>query len=201
MKEIDLSKFAPRSDLADEMVVSSNKNDEYSTSVLGIQFTRDKRSTVQIISRYNHTVDNPEVLTEVINSDICRYFCGTDSTFNADKKSFDIDDFVASFILGRTITPYSSMEDIDYVQRLLEKNLYVDYNVNIRGEWDETLTNTLYNYQKSIKSRYKDRKKEKEGTDYNIVIPTGYFDIITEKYMLQDMQLFGEDFNNAYSSI
>ena len=149
----------------------------------------------------NHTVDNPEVLTEVINSDICRYFCGTDTTFNADKKSFDIDDFVASFILGRTITPYSSMEDIDYVQRLLEKNLYVDYNVNIRGEWDETLTNTLYDYQKSIKSRYKDRKKEKEGIDYNIVIPTGYFDIITEKYMLQDMQLFGEDFNNAYSSI
>lgn len=36
-----------------------DKSDEYSTSVLGIQFTRDSMSTVQIISRYNHTVNNP----------------------------------------------------------------------------------------------------------------------------------------------
>ena len=35
------------------------KIDEYSTSVLGIQFTRDRKSTVEIISRYNHTVENP----------------------------------------------------------------------------------------------------------------------------------------------
>lgn len=31
MKEIDLSKFAPRSDLADEIITNSNKNDEFSS--------------------------------------------------------------------------------------------------------------------------------------------------------------------------
>ena len=36
-----------------------NKQDEYSTSVLGIQFTRGKHCRVEIISRYNHKVDNP----------------------------------------------------------------------------------------------------------------------------------------------
>lgn len=35
------------------------KSDKYSTSVLGIQFTREKNSRVEIISRYNHTVPNP----------------------------------------------------------------------------------------------------------------------------------------------
>lgn len=35
------------------------KGDEYSTSVLGIQFIRERNSMVQIISRYNHTVPNP----------------------------------------------------------------------------------------------------------------------------------------------
>ena len=35
------------------------KTDKYSLSVLGIQFTREKNSKVEIISRYNHTVNNP----------------------------------------------------------------------------------------------------------------------------------------------
>ena len=35
------------------------KSDEYSTSVLAIQFDRRHNSNVQIISRYNHTVPNP----------------------------------------------------------------------------------------------------------------------------------------------
>ena len=35
------------------------KGDEYSISVLAIQFYKSKNSDVQIISRYNHTVPNP----------------------------------------------------------------------------------------------------------------------------------------------
>lgn len=149
----------------------------------------------------DHTVINPEALTEVINSDICRYFCGTNESFNSEKLSFNIDDFIASFILGRTITPYSSMEDINYVQKLMENNIYISYEAEVYGEWDSSLTNTLYQYQKDINERYKDNEKALEGKDYNILIPTGYFDIITEKYMLQDRQILGEDYNNAYSSI
>ncbi len=38
------------------------KDDEYSTSVLGVQFTRGNNCTVQIISRYNYTVDNPNCI-------------------------------------------------------------------------------------------------------------------------------------------
>ena len=35
------------------------KTDKYSLSVLGIQFTREENSKTEIISRYNHTVNNP----------------------------------------------------------------------------------------------------------------------------------------------
>lgn len=36
------------------------RQDEYGTSVLSIQFTRDRRSTLSIKNRYNHTVFNPD---------------------------------------------------------------------------------------------------------------------------------------------
>lgn len=36
-----------------------SKDDDYSKSVLSIQFLKDENSRVSIISRYNHTVDNP----------------------------------------------------------------------------------------------------------------------------------------------
>ena len=54
--------FAVRKDvdkIERENFTNPQKGDEYSTSVLGIQFTRDARCTVDIISRYNHTVSNP----------------------------------------------------------------------------------------------------------------------------------------------
>ena len=54
--------FAVRKDvdkIERENFTNPKKEDEYSTSVLGIQFTRDARCTVDIISRYNHTVSNP----------------------------------------------------------------------------------------------------------------------------------------------
>ena len=36
------------------------REDEYSTSVISIQFTKERRTTVSIKSRYNHTVENPD---------------------------------------------------------------------------------------------------------------------------------------------
>ena len=54
--------FAVRKDvdkIRREDFINPQKEDEYSTSVLGIQFTRDAMCTAQIISRYNHTVSNP----------------------------------------------------------------------------------------------------------------------------------------------
>ena len=148
-------------------------------------------------------------LTESLKTDICRYFTSTDSSFNSSKGDFDLDSFICSFLLGRTITPNSSMEDIKYVQKLLEDNFYTSYYANVYGEWDDSLTRTLYEYQLKINERYKryeksadsDDTEDNDDVDYKAVLPTGYFDIITEKYLLQDKSLTQGDFNNAYSSI
>jgi len=40
--------------------VCPHRQDEYGTSVLSIQFTRDKSHTISIKNRYNHTVINPD---------------------------------------------------------------------------------------------------------------------------------------------
>lgn len=54
------------------------KGDKYSTSVLGIQFTRDNLCTVQIISRYNHTVNNPNC---TLGNDLDRLAPGLSQSF------------------------------------------------------------------------------------------------------------------------
>lgn len=54
--------FAVKKDaleLRREDFTSPEREDEYSTAILSIQFTKEKRTTVEIISRYNHTVENP----------------------------------------------------------------------------------------------------------------------------------------------
>ena len=38
------------------------RQDEYGTSVISIQFTRDETHTLSIKNRYNHTVDNPDAI-------------------------------------------------------------------------------------------------------------------------------------------
>ena len=159
------------------------------------------------VDTITNTTNNVDNLTELLNSDICKYFTSTDKSFNADKKDFDIDDFISSFIIGRTITPISTMEEIEYVQRLLEDSFYLTYSANVYGEWDKGLTNALYDYQVQLNKRYSNNKNtvNEDGTinkyNYNVIIPTGYFDIITEKYLLQDKSLLKGDLNNAYSSI
>lgn len=157
-------------------------------------------------------------INEILNSDICRYFTSRDITFNSDKQCFDLDDFIISFLLGRSIGPMSSMEDIEYVQRLVESSLHINYIHKVYGEWDDNLTEAIYNYQRKLNKRFETKLNTKEDTEniylqknsimekdqfinYNIVIPTGYLDIITEKYLLQDRMMLGDEFNNEYSSI
>lgn len=142
-------------------------------------------------------------VTQVIKSDICRYFATKELTFNSNKNNFDLDTFIISFLLGRTIGPHSSMEDIEYVQKLLEDSIYVNYEHTYYGIWDDELTYTLYDYQNAVNKRYVSGgvKETNHHKDYNIIFPTGYFDIITEKYLLQDKMLTGDDLNNVYSTI
>ena len=61
-----------------ENFTNPQKEDEYSTSVLGIQFTRDAKCTVDIISRYNHTVSNPNC---TLGNDLDRLAPGLGQSF------------------------------------------------------------------------------------------------------------------------
>lgn len=59
--------------------VEPQREDEYSTSVLAIQFTRYKKSRVSIKSRYNHAVDNPDA---TFGNDLERLAPGLTESFN-----------------------------------------------------------------------------------------------------------------------
>lgn len=47
-------------DIKREDFINPERQDEYGTSVISIQFTREKSNYVSIKNRYNHTVDNPD---------------------------------------------------------------------------------------------------------------------------------------------
>lgn len=96
------------------------------------------------------------------------------------KKICEIDDFILSYLLGRTITPNSSMEDIYYVQKL-----FIDVD-NIskedRGKWSNIETgydlskNYIIPYQRSHLNKYNE----------HTMFITGYFDIFTESAILKE---------------
>ena len=90
----------------------------------------------------------------------------------------EIDDLVATFLLGRVITPWSSREEIYYVQKLLlgEDNI----SSKEKGNWNYvrpdgmTLTDIIINFQRQCVNVHSDIP----------LIVTGYFDIFTEKAAL-----------------
>ena len=102
------------------------------------------------------------------------------STWETDKNICEIDDLVLSYLMGRTITPDSSKEDIYYVQHLLIEGRLIDKLPNYdKGLWktkDWDLTQLIMEYQK-------------EHFDKFLTHPlfiTGYFDIFTEAVLLRD---------------
>lgn len=111
--------------------------------------------------------------------------------WNVEKNICEIDDFVASYLLGRTITPKSSMEDIYYAQKLLYQNQEI--TKERKGVWclpgEEgtiyDMTTVIMNYQKT--------RVNKLSTTPLFV--TGYFDIFTEAAILKDV---GEQDNGIY---
>lgn len=94
-----------------------------------------------------------------------------------DKEICEIDDYVLSYLLGRTITPYSSMEDIYYVQKLMiTSNTIATAD---RGIWNSpsgNLTDIIMNYQRTKVNLYSTTP----------IFVTGYFDIYTEASILKD---------------
>jgi hypothetical protein len=105
-------------------------------------------------------------------------------TWQGKKEVCEIDDLVASYLLGRTIGPNSSMEDIYYVQKLLirdrdikkfEKGVWCPPEANENKIYD--MTQTVISYQQSLVSTL----------NTNNVFVTGYFDIFTEACALKEV--------------
>lgn len=98
------------------------------------------------------------------------------------KNICELDDFVCSYLLGRTIGPESSMEDIYYAQKLIIQN---EIPTQYRGIWcpagqEETefdMTLNVITYQKSNISRILNGE----------IFVTGYFDSFTESCILKDL--------------
>lgn len=65
--------------------INPQRQDEYGTSVLSIQFTRGKKSRLSIKNRYNHTVKNPD---STFNNDLDNITPGLMDAFT---KAYDID--------------------------------------------------------------------------------------------------------------
>ena len=118
--------FAVRKDvdkIRRENFTNPDKQDEYSTSVLGIQFTRDEHSAVQIISRYNHTVNNPN----------CTFCNNLDRLASGLKQSF------TNLLKERGIDLKQSQLDEELFEipgyTLAVDGKYYKYNMEIDGEY------------------------------------------------------------------
>ena len=64
-----------------EDFIEPDRNDRYNKSVISIQFSKDKSSTLSIKSRYNHTVKNPDNL---FNSNLDNIIPGLTEAFERD---------------------------------------------------------------------------------------------------------------------
>lgn len=160
-------------------------------------------------SRYKPMLDKEIHNTvELTNCNIATYFIEGNKLLNPNKTLYDIDDIIFSYILNRTISDMSTPDEIEYAQNLLKNNKYLKISerneptfrisnyIECPGMWDN-LHELIYIYQNQLNFRYCKNQSEFEYGDPNfftIVIPTGFLDIVTEKYLL--MEQGGE--NNGY---
>ena len=99
-----------------------DKNDKYSTSVLSIQFTREKNSIVQIISRYNHTVINPNC---TLGNDLDRLAPGLKQSFSNLLKE-----------RGLNISNLQGKEQLQIPRHTLANDgKYYKYNIEVDGHY------------------------------------------------------------------
>ena len=99
------------------------------------------------------------------------------SKWKQNKNICELDEFVLSYLMGRTITPYSSKEDIYYVQKLMiTDNVISNADKGIWNSDSGNLTEIIMNYQ---------RRKVNPYSNSPLFV-TGYFDIFTEAAILKD---------------
>ena len=116
--------FAVRKDVDEirrENFTNPEKQDAYSTSVLGIQFIRDKSTRVQIISRYNHAVANPN--------------CTLDN--DLDKLAFGLKQSFGNLLRERGMELDQSQSDGNFFgipgYALANDGKYYKYNMEVNG--------------------------------------------------------------------
>ena len=98
-----------------ENFTKPQRQDEYGTSVISIQFTKGKNNTVSIKNRYNHTVDNPDA---TFSNDLDNIIPGLNNAFK-DYYHLNIDLCEKEY----NIVGYVKAED----------NKYYKYNYEING--------------------------------------------------------------------
>jgi len=118
---------------------SPQREDEYSTSVLSIQFDKGTRNRVEIISRYNHTVNNPNsTYNNNLDTIAPRLTQAFEQTYG-----FNV---LGSDKAPLTLPNYVLASDGKYYKFNVEKNgkYYCENNVIIRenGNVDTTLLDT-----------------------------------------------------------
>lgn len=135
---------------------------------------------------------------------IANYFANYNTDFNLQKLPFDIDDLVGSYLLGRTISDSSSEEEIEYAQNLIRYNHYVKLKFNEQdlnkyigppGTWRRLHLIILW-YQLNLNYRFSLQQEHTSINTFNLVIPTGFVDIITERYLLNEYE--GDAINGYY---
>lgn len=150
-----------------------------------MQVRMDASGNIKLENDGKYLVQNDLPLFVSKNGDT--YSINTDIIFTLEpwdtsKGICELDDYIVSFLLGRTIGPNSSMEDIYRAQQLLIKDRNIQKSE--KGIWCAPgnegtmydMTRTVSEYQKNILSTQ---------PRSNIVV-TGYFDIFTEAFALKE---------------
>ena len=153
-------------DIRRENFKNPERQDEYGTSVISIQFSKGPSNYVSIKNRYNHTVKNPDA---TFSNDLDNIIPGLTISFN---KHYGY----------KMASPKSNFEIQDYVQDINGK--YYKYN--------EEVNNTYYCGNNVVISNH---QLQDRFTDKNRYIIFDYFvlDMIKKTVFLYDPSLIGSE--------
>ena len=170
-----------------------DRQDEYGTSVISIQFTRGDNSTLSIKNRYNHAVNNPD---NTFNSNLDNIIPGLSDAFYRDygvrdtvgNSEFELKGYVSvggkyykyNYEINNVYyCPTNVIIDVFKVKKLPPHQMLVDYFIfdfknNTISLYDKTLTDDFINQTRNIeKIVYENNTitlKKKDGSVINIGI-------------------------------
>lgn len=105
------------------------------------------------------------------------------------KNICEIDNFIASYLLGQTIGPKSSMEDIYYAQKLLIRDREITKQE--KGIWcPKGMEGTMYDFTETVQAYQAARVNKQSNVPLFV---TGYFDIFTEGIALKEVGGMADD--------